>query len=72
MALIPGVEDTKTNMDIPSTPPNTTNDLSNQPASTRRESSRLHTPIPRPGFVPTLTSSQRSCPTTKSQAQRST
>ncbi|KNE92703.1 hypothetical protein, variant 2 [Puccinia striiformis f. sp. tritici PST-78] len=57
MATVPDMEDTKPNVDISSTQPNNTN--KNQPQSTRRESSGLRTPITRPGFVPTVTSSQR-------------
>ncbi|PLW29918.1 hypothetical protein PCASD_19047 [Puccinia coronata f. sp. avenae] len=45
--------------DTPCTPPNTSNVLSNLPQSTRRESSRICTPITRPGFIPTQTQSRR-------------
>ncbi|POW09996.1 hypothetical protein PSTT_06447 [Puccinia striiformis] len=44
--------------DVPSTPPNTSEDPS-VPQSTRRESSRIHTPISRPGFIRTASDSRR-------------
>ncbi|POW17619.1 hypothetical protein PSTT_00410 [Puccinia striiformis] len=44
--------------DIPSTPPNTTSSH-NPPESTRRESSRLRTPMSRPGFIATQSDSRR-------------
>ncbi|POW15703.1 hypothetical protein PSTT_02010 [Puccinia striiformis] len=43
---------------VPSTPPNTS-DTPDVPQSTRRESSRLRTPMRRPGFIPTETDSRR-------------
>ncbi|KAH9463507.1 hypothetical protein Pst134EA_015597 [Puccinia striiformis f. sp. tritici] len=44
--------------DVPSTPPNTSKDPS-VPQSTRRKSSRIHTPISRPGFIRTASDSRR-------------
>ncbi|KNE93752.1 hypothetical protein PSTG_12855 [Puccinia striiformis f. sp. tritici PST-78] len=44
--------------DVPSTPPNTSEDPS-VPQSTRRKSSRIHTPISRPGFIRTASDSRR-------------
>ncbi|KAI9613150.1 hypothetical protein H4Q26_010429 [Puccinia striiformis f. sp. tritici PST-130] len=43
----------------PSTPPNTSDIPPDVPQSTRRESSRLHTPMRRPGFIATETDSRR-------------
>ncbi|KAA1084068.1 hypothetical protein PGT21_016335 [Puccinia graminis f. sp. tritici] len=43
---------------VPSTPPNTSEDPS-VPQSTRRESSRTRTPISRPGFIRTASDSRR-------------
>ncbi|OAV90698.1 hypothetical protein PTTG_28238 [Puccinia triticina 1-1 BBBD Race 1] len=45
--------------EVPQTPPNIIDDATNVPQSTRRESSRLRTPISRPGFVVTQSDSRR-------------
>ncbi|POW00527.1 hypothetical protein PSTT_13082 [Puccinia striiformis] len=45
--------------DVPSTPPNTTDLSHHQPELARRKSTRLCTPMSRPGFIATQTNSRR-------------
>ncbi|KAH9467967.1 hypothetical protein Pst134EA_011589 [Puccinia striiformis f. sp. tritici] len=55
---------------VPSTPPNTSNDPLDIPQSSRRESSRLRTPISRPGFIATQSDSRRALPSRATQPRQ--
>ncbi|KNE95963.1 hypothetical protein PSTG_10760 [Puccinia striiformis f. sp. tritici PST-78] len=55
---------------VPSTPPNTSNDPLDMPQSSRRESSRLRTPISRPGFIATQSDSRRALPSRATQPRQ--
>ncbi|KAH9442424.1 hypothetical protein Pst134EB_028678 [Puccinia striiformis f. sp. tritici] len=55
---------------VPSTPPNTSNDPLDMTQSSRRESSRLRTPISRPGFIATQSDSRRALPSRATQPRQ--